>query len=55
MRELNIKIGTGFILAFDLTNQDSLTSLTDLRETIINIKSKRVFVNLIKCYFYNFN
>jgi hypothetical protein len=42
MRELNIKIGTGFILAFDLTSQETLASLTDLRETIVNIKSNNL-------------
>lgn len=38
MRELNIRLGTAFVLVFDLTKEETLKSLLDLRQVIFNIK-----------------
>lgn len=38
MKELNIRMATAFILVFDLTIKETLKSLEDLREKIVNIK-----------------
>ena len=38
MKELNVKMGTAFLLVFDLTKEESLQSLMELRQYIINIK-----------------
>ena len=38
MKELNIRMATAFILVFDLTLKDSLNSLIELRQIIMNIK-----------------
>ena len=40
MKELNIRMATAFILVFDLTVKETLISLIELREIIINIKGK---------------
>lgn len=52
MKELNIRMGTGFILVFDLTNLRSLKNLVDLRKIILSIKqSEEVPIVLVgnKC------
>ena len=38
MKELNIRLGTAFILVFDLKNVKTLKSLVELRQIIVNIK-----------------
>ena len=38
MKELNIRMATAFILVFDLTLKNSLNSLIELRQIIMNIK-----------------
>jgi GTPase SAR1 family protein len=38
MKELNIRLGTAFILVFDLQNVKTLKSLVELRQLIVNIK-----------------
>ena len=52
MKELNVKMGTAFILVFDLTKYESLQSLIETRQYIINVKgSENVPILLIgnKC------
>ena len=38
MKELNIRLGTAFVLVFDLQNVKTLKSLVELRQIIVNIK-----------------
>ena len=38
MKELNIRLGTAFVLVFDLTDSRSLNNLVELRQIILNIK-----------------
>lgn len=38
MKELNIRLGTAFILVFDLTCSRTLKNLVDLRQIIVNLK-----------------
>lgn len=52
MKELNVKMGTAFILVFDLTKYESLQSLIETRQYIMNVKgSENVPILLIgnKC------
>ncbi|CAF0841723.1 unnamed protein product [Brachionus calyciflorus] len=39
MRELNIRLGTAFILVFDLSKKESYQSIIELRQTIYSIKN----------------
>ncbi len=38
MKELNIRLGTAFILVFDLSKEETLKNIFEFRQAIINIK-----------------
>ena len=40
MRELNIRSGSAFILVFDLTKEETLRNVSELRQEIIKIKDR---------------
>lgn len=52
MKELNIRLATAFILVFDLTLKDTLNSLVELKDIIMNIKGKQ-FVRRVHLYKYH--